>query len=213
MIAASLLARVAFLNGDRQQNVVRGVFIMGAVVVGMGATIRAWAGSYIRANVLQDSKVRTEKLVADGPFRYTRNPLYLGILLGVFGAGVMCSPAGWAVQVGLAIALVYRLILREESELLTTHSESFLAYCRAVPRLLPAVKPRIPASGARPHWREGFAVQMAWWGIALANFTWAISLRPALAFAVGFAGFALFLVQKYVLKAYSRPSATARSGR
>jgi hypothetical protein len=195
---------------NRQQSVVRSIFLMGAFVVGIGAMIRTWAGAYIRANVLQDSKLRTENLVADGPFRYTRNPLYLGTLIGVFGAGVMCSPVGWAVQVGLATALVYRLILREESELRNTHSESFIAYCRAVPRLLPAIKPRVAASGARPHWREGFGVQIAWWGIALANVTWAISLRPALAFAVGSAGLALFLVQKYVLKAYSRPVATVR---
>jgi len=204
VVGGWLRGRVAFLYRNRQQTIVRGIFLMAALIVGIGAMIRTWAGAYIRANVLQDAKVRTEKLVADGPFRYTRNPLYLGILIGVFGAGVMCSPVGWAVQIGLAIALVYRLILREERELLETHSESFRAYCRAVPRLLPAIKPRIPASGARAYWREGFGVQLAWWGIALANVTWAISLRPALAFGVGWAGLALFLVQKYVLKAYSR---------
>jgi protein-S-isoprenylcysteine O-methyltransferase Ste14 len=210
VLAAWLRGRIAFLHLSRQQTVVRAIFLTAAFVVGIGAMIRTWAGAYIRANVLQDSKVRTEKLVADGPFRYTRNPLYLGILVGVFGAGVMCSPIGWAVQIGLAISLVYRLTLREEGQLLNTHTESFLAYCRAVPRLLPAINPRIPASGARPHWREGFGVQLAWWGIALANLTWAITLRPSLAFAVGWAGLGLFLIQKYVLKAYSRPVVTAK---
>jgi protein-S-isoprenylcysteine O-methyltransferase Ste14 len=210
VIAGWLRKRVEILQMSRQQSIVRGIFLIAALVVGIGAMIRTWAGAYIRANVLQDSKVRTEKLVADGPFRYTRNPLYLGILIGVFGAGVMCSLVGWAVQVGLAIVLVYRLILREEGELLNTHSDSFLAYCRTVPRLLPGFKPRTSASGARPHWREAFGVQLAWWGIALANVTWAITLRPALAFAVGWAGLAIFLIQKYVFKAYSRPIATAR---
>ncbi len=211
LIAGWLRERFAILHLNRQQSVVRGIFLMAALVVGIGAMIRTWAGAYIRANVLQDSQVRTEKLVADGPFRYTRNPLYLGILIGVFGAGVMCSPVGWAVQVGLAIVLVYRLILREEGELLNTHRESFLAYCRAVRRLLPTIRPRVSASGARPHWREGFGVQLAWWGIALANVTWAITLRPVLAFTIGWAGLGLFLVQKYVLKAYSRPVAAAKN--
>ena len=212
LIGAWLRRRVAFLHLNRQQTVVRGIFLLAAVVVGIGAMIRTWTGAYIRANVLQDSKIRTEKLVADGPFRYTRNPLYLGILIGVFGAGVMCSPVGWAVQVGLAIVLLYRLIGREEGELLGTHSDSFLAYCLAVPRLFPAMKPCVASSGARPHWREGFAVQLGWWGIALANLTWAITLRPSLAFAVGWAGFGLFLVQKFVLKAYSPPMATPKDG-
>jgi len=212
VIGGWLSGRVSFLPLNRQQTVVRGIFLVAALVVGIGALIRTWAGAYVRANVLQDSKVRTEKLVADGPFRYTRNPLYLGILMGVFGAGVMCSPIGWAVQVGLAIVLLYRLILREEGELLNTHSQSFLAYCQAVPRLFPAIKPRIPSSGACPHWSEGFGVQLAWWGIALANLAWAITLRPAFAFAVASAGLGLFLVQKYVLKAYSGPVATAKDG-
>jgi protein-S-isoprenylcysteine O-methyltransferase Ste14 len=210
VIAGWLRERVAILHLNRQRAIVRGIFLVAAFVVGVGAMIRTWAGAYIRANVLQDSKVRTEKLVADGPFRYTRNPLYLGILIGVFGAGVMCSPVGWAVQVGLAIALLYRLIGREEGELLNTHSESFLAYCRAVPRLFPAIKPRVASSGARPHWREGFAVQLAWWGIALANVTWPVTLQPALAYAVAGAGFVLFIGQKYVLKAYARPVSTVK---
>ena len=124
-LAEWLRGRIAFPWVKRQQSVVRGIFLMGAAVVGIGAIIRTWAGAYIRANVLQDSKVRTEKLVADGPFRYTRNPLYLGILIGVFGAGVMCSPVGWAVQVLLAIVLVCRLILREESELLGRRTKVF----------------------------------------------------------------------------------------
>lgn len=212
-VAEWLRGRIAFPWVNRQQSVVRGIFFMGAVGVGIGAIIRTWAGAYIRANVLQDSKVRTEKLVADGPFRYTRNPLYLGILSGVFGAGVTCSPVGWAVQVLLAIVLVCRLIVREESELLRTQNESFRAYCRAVPRLLPAFKPRISASGARPHWREGFAVQLNWWGIAMANVTWAISLRPWMAFSVGGAAVIMSLVQKHVLKTYSQPVATAKSVR
>lgn len=210
VLAKWLRARVTFMHETPQQNIVRGIFFIAALIVGIGAMVRTWAGAYIRANVLQDSKIRTEKLVADGPFRYTRNPLYLGILIGVFGAGVMCSPVGWVVQVGLAIVLVYRLIGREEGELLNTHSQSFLVYCRAVPRLFPAITPIVASSGARPHWREGFSVQLAWWGIALANLTWAITLRPGLAFAMGWAGLGLFLVQKYVLKAYSRPIAAAK---
>lgn len=204
VIAKWLNVQVAFLPVSRQQSIVRGIFLVAALMVGIVAMIRTWAGAYIRANVLQDSKIRTEKLVADGPFCYTRNPLYLGILIGVFGAGVMCSPVGWAVQVGLAIVLLYRLIGWEEGEVLNTHSESFLTYCRAVPRLFPAIKPRVASSGSRTHWREGFGVQLAWWGIALANLTWAITLRPSLAFAMGWVGLVFFLVQKYVLKAYSR---------
>jgi protein-S-isoprenylcysteine O-methyltransferase Ste14 len=213
VVASWLRAHIALLGAHSQQSGVHGIFLLGALPVGIGAMIRTWGAAYLRAEVQQDSKLRTERLVADGPFRYTRNPLYLGILIGVLGAGVMCSPAGWALQMALSVVFVYRLILREEGELLTTQGESFRAYCRVVPRLLPAIRPRVSASGARPHWREAFAVQAPWWGIAAANVMWAITLRPSLAFAAAGAGFVFHVGQKYVLKVYARPAATAKGAR
>jgi protein-S-isoprenylcysteine O-methyltransferase Ste14 len=212
-LAGWLQAHVAFLTPYSRQGAARVIFLAGGLVVGIGGMIRAWGGAYLRAEVLQDSKVRTERLLADGPFRYTRNPLYLGVLIGVFGAGVMCSPAGWAVQTGLAFVFVYRLILREEEEMLATQGESFRAYCRSVPRLLPAIKPQVSASGARPHWGEALIVQAPWWGIAAACVTWAVTLRPSLAFAVAGAGFVFHVGQKYVVKAYARPPAASKGAR
>jgi len=47
-------------------------------------------------------------------------------------------------------------------------------------------------------------------GYTLLHAPSAITLLPSLAFAVGWAGLGLFLVQKYVLKAYSRPMAAAK---
>ena len=100
VLAGWIRSNVAFFRADPQHSIVRCIFLIGAFVVGIGAMIRAWGGAYLRAEVFQDSKVRTERLVADGPFRHTRNPLYLGILIGMFGAGVMCNRLGWAAQVG-----------------------------------------------------------------------------------------------------------------
>lgn len=213
VLAIWLRAHVAFFGAHSPQSAVRFIFVTGGFVVGIGGMIRAWGGAFLRAEVLQDSRVRTERLLADGPFRYTRNPLYLGVLIGVFGAGVMCSPVGWVVQAGLAVVFVYRLILREEDELLATQGESFRAYCRAVPRLLPAIKPQVAASGARPHWGEALVVQAPWWGIAAACVTWGVALRPSLAFAVAGAGFVFHVGQKYVVKAYARPAAAPKGAR
>jgi protein-S-isoprenylcysteine O-methyltransferase Ste14 len=208
-VAAGWLCRnVPFLSRHNQQDVVRGIFALSALVSSAGAMIRTWAGAYLCADVIQDAEVRTEKLVADGPFRYTRNPLYMGILLGTVGAGAMSSPVGMAAEIALAFVIVYRLISREETQLLEAHADAFRAYCRAVPRLLPAIRPQVPAAGARPRWREAVAPQLGWWGIAAANAIWAITLRPPLAFAVAGAGFMLFMGQKYVLKTHLRSVAT-----
>jgi protein-S-isoprenylcysteine O-methyltransferase Ste14 len=206
-LARGLRTQIGLLQTHSLRSSIRGVFLMASLIVAAGATIRSWGEAYLRADVVHDSSLRTERLVADGPFRYTRNPLYLGALIGVFGAGFLCSRTGWIVQMTLAILFCYRLILREEREFSRTQGERFLAYCRAVPRLLPALTPRLSASGAQPHWRESFAGQTPWWGAAVAQIAYAVTLRLSVAISVALAGFVVFVTQKYLLKSYARPGA------
>jgi protein-S-isoprenylcysteine O-methyltransferase Ste14 len=175
---------------------VRVIFVLGAFVVALGAMIRAWGAAYLRADVVHDSSVRSERLVAAGPFRYSRNPLYFGLLIGVFGAGLLVSRLGWIVQMVVAIVFCYRLIFREEAELVRVQGENFLAYCRAVPRLVPALRPRVSASVAHAHWREAFVTQTPWWAIALGELAYAVSLRLSIALLVALAGVPIHLVNK-----------------
>jgi protein-S-isoprenylcysteine O-methyltransferase Ste14 len=124
-----LRSHIAMLQRLSPQISARVVFLIGAFVVALGGFIRAWAAAYLRAEVVQDPSVRTERLVADGPFRYTRNPLYLGLLIGVFGAGPLFSRTGWMVQMILAIVFCYRLIRREEAELYLVQGDSLACFC------------------------------------------------------------------------------------
>jgi hypothetical protein len=164
--------------------------------VALGGFIRAWAAAYLRAEVVQDPSVRTERLVADGPFRYTRNPLYLGLLIGVFGAGPLFSRTGWVVQMILAIVFCYRLIRREEAELYLVQGDKFVTYYHAVPRLLPVLKARVSASGALPHWREALASQTPWWAIAAGEVAYAVTLRLSIALLIALAGVPVHVAQK-----------------
>jgi protein-S-isoprenylcysteine O-methyltransferase Ste14 len=53
-------------------------------------------GSGIFANRSRhDTAQHSEALVADGPFRYTRNPLYLANLPMAAGIGVLASRSGF----------------------------------------------------------------------------------------------------------------------
>src|SRR5712692_873879 len=60
---------------------VRLVFGLGAGVAALAALIRTWAAAYLRTEVVKDSALHTDRLVADGPYRHVRNPLYLGTAL------------------------------------------------------------------------------------------------------------------------------------
>jgi hypothetical protein len=91
-------------------------------------------------------------VVADGPYRHVRNPLYLGTWLFTL-AMILFMQRGGAVFTLLAITIVQlRLIGGEEFFLSASLGESYAAYCKRVPRMLPALRAQVPASGGRPRW-------------------------------------------------------------
>jgi len=56
------------------------VILFGSLLVFLAAAMRTWAAAYLRTEIVHDAAQHSEALVADGPFRYTRNPLYLANL-------------------------------------------------------------------------------------------------------------------------------------
>lgn len=148
-----------------------------AALVFFAAAIRTWGTSYLHASVMNDSKLHTERLVADGPFRHVRNPLYFGNILLGFGMGMAMSRPGFFVLVIGMFIFTYRLILREESELSESQGESYRAYCAAVPRLLPSLTPRVPSAGNTPNWLDGFLGELMFWGFGTSLAVLAVTLR------------------------------------
>src|ERR1043166_1065708 len=53
------------------------VIAIGAALVFVSAALRTWAAAYLRTSIVHDTAQHAEALIADGPFRYMRNPLYL----------------------------------------------------------------------------------------------------------------------------------------
>jgi protein-S-isoprenylcysteine O-methyltransferase Ste14 len=143
------------------------IYAFGATVVLAAAALRTWAAAYMRSSVVHDARVQDSRLVADGPYRYLRNPLYLGIILLAFGVGFAASRSGFVVLVLAITFFQYRLTLREEGALLATQGESYRRYVAAVPRMIPSLRPRVPAGGMRPRWGQAFYGEFFMWGFAL----------------------------------------------
>jgi protein-S-isoprenylcysteine O-methyltransferase Ste14 len=166
------------------------IYSLGAGLVFAGALLRTWATAYMRADVVHSLKLHAQTLVADGPYRHTRNPLYLGVMLMALGLGMMASRAGWVFLTASVYLYLFRLIRREETELRQAQGESYAAYVRAVPSFLPSLLPRIPAGGAKPRWAQAFVSELFIWTYGLTELTYAATLRakPALVLAgIGFA--------------------------
>jgi len=117
---------------------------IGFVVAAVGEAVRFWAAGHL---------LKTQELVTSGPYRYTRNPLYLGRLLILTGLCVMCRlpwHANWLfLLAGLAVFFGYYLPRKERVEparLLAMHGEAYDRYFKSVPALFPTFRPYAAAS-------------------------------------------------------------------
>jgi protein-S-isoprenylcysteine O-methyltransferase Ste14 len=162
----------------------RMLVFMGAVLLIAAAFLRTWASSFLSADVVYATGVRTESLVADGPYRRVRNPLYLGNVMIAAGLGVMMNRIGFPVAVLGTVVFCYRLILREEAELGTIQGKPYQAYRNLVARLWPAPWPRIPSAGRKPKWAQGFKAESWCWGFAVAMLAFAATSSLAMFYSI-----------------------------
>ena len=174
---------------------------IGALLVFLSAALRTWGAAYLRTAVVHDTAEHSEALVAEGPFRYTRNPLYLANLPMATGIGVLASASGFIFLLLANWIFVYRLIFREEEALLKTQGEPYRAYCRAVPRFWPSLRPHVSAGNLSPRWGQAFTGESFVWIFGMAELLVAITLRPLtalIAFPLGFV--AHFVITRRIQK-------------
>jgi protein-S-isoprenylcysteine O-methyltransferase Ste14 len=142
------------------------VLLFGIVCALTGAFLRTWGTAYLSPSIARDSAIHGEGVIAAGPYRHVRNPLYLGTFIHTLALALLMPPSG-AIFCILAICIFQlRLIGAEESFLTTKLGEPYLAYCARVPRLLPALALRVPASASETKWPLAFMGEIYMWGVA-----------------------------------------------
>jgi hypothetical protein len=162
--------------------------------VSIGAAIRTWATAYLQGSVVHDMALHSDHLVADGPYRYARNPLYLGVILLAFGLGLLVNVAGWIWLVVAITVFTLRLISREEAALSRAQGESFREFKQAVPRLIPGFSPRLPSAGRTPQWGQALVAESFTWAFALALLLFAITLNTTVLLMVMFVPLGIYLI-------------------
>jgi protein-S-isoprenylcysteine O-methyltransferase Ste14 len=107
-----------------------------AIVIGFGLMMWAWA-LFRQAGTPVPPTERAMTLVRSGPYRFSRNPMYLGIVMMLLGVAVwigsfpmLLAPVGFFVFMS-AVFIPY-----EESRLQEAFEEEYLSYARSVRRWL-----------------------------------------------------------------------------
>jgi protein-S-isoprenylcysteine O-methyltransferase Ste14 len=204
LVLASSLARAGWLSFVAATNV---VLIAALILVALGAWLRVWGAAYVGASIVQSREMHGASLLADGPYRRMRNPLYLGTILHTLGLAILMPPSGAVFCVGLIWLLQIRLALAEEPFLLAQFGEAYNAYRARVPRFLPAPTPQAPSAGIAPRWAQAIPGEIYMVGVVVtfAAFGWsfnALTLERGVLISLG-----LWIIVKAVLP---RPKATAQ---
>ena len=108
----------------------------GAIVLISGLVLGWWP---VRMFTRTDQDVKpwtpTPRIVVDGPYRYTRNPMYLMMLLVCFGFSIILDEAWVFVLTPVCAITIYLTAIRhEEAYLERKFGDSYVQYKKSVRR-------------------------------------------------------------------------------
>ena len=118
-------------------------FLVGGLLFAFGLGIDLWGTKTLSA---KQSMGDTGEIITSGPYRYTRNPQYVGFII-LFTGIIFLTASFMALVTGaLAIFLFFIIPFSEEPWLKEKYGEPYENYCKAVPRFIGfrSFKPIIP---------------------------------------------------------------------
>ncbi|MDR3353823.1 MAG: isoprenylcysteine carboxylmethyltransferase family protein [Synergistaceae bacterium] len=133
-------------------------FAVSVPLLAAGQALRFWAAGVIPKyrTLVVDAPV----LVTHGPYAAIRNPLYAGNAIMGFGWSLMAGWP-WVLAFAAAFSVVYSMIIIpwEERFLLQKFGESYAAYKKATPSLIPSIT---TAAASVRKFRGGFDAGKSW---------------------------------------------------
>ena len=114
------------------------VALAGACVFALGAAIAGWGWiTFHQAGTTRVPGKISAEFVTWGPYRFTRNPMYLGMAIAYVGEALIQRHVWPLLLFPLVIAFVNWIVIPvEETNLAHAFGETFLAYRRRVRRWL-----------------------------------------------------------------------------
>jgi protein-S-isoprenylcysteine O-methyltransferase Ste14 len=128
ILVFAFLFPVTFLPGWVSRGVGIPLFVVGLALWGWGVA------GLVRRNESPNPGKATNHLITDGPYRFSRNPIYAGGILGLTGLAIALNTAtGLAVAVVLALG-VRQMVIAEERYLEAKFGDEWRDYRARVRR-------------------------------------------------------------------------------
>jgi protein-S-isoprenylcysteine O-methyltransferase Ste14 len=111
---------------------------IGGIVFVLALALFAWAiATMTRAGSNVPTNLPTTTIVETGPYRFTRNPIYLGMFLGLVGLAIAFDNLWLLVMlVPFTLAIRYGVVAREEAYLERKFGDAYRQYRARVRRWL-----------------------------------------------------------------------------
>ncbi|MCF1434970.1 MULTISPECIES: methyltransferase family protein [Rhizobium/Agrobacterium group] len=136
VLAFFLNAYIAPVSPFEEQEPV--MWMTGAMIATGAIAIDFWAIKTLMSNYTPLSQhQRARRLVTEGPYRYSRNPIYLGYTLLMIAAGMILGNVWLILAAPLTAMLTTMIAIRcEEMHLLVRFGVDFERYCQHTRRWL-----------------------------------------------------------------------------
>ena len=116
------------------------VYFVGVAILMAGCIFAIWARRYLGTNWSGTITVKEgHELVRNGPYSFTRHPIYTGFIMGIAGSAIALGELRGILAVILFIAAYLRKIRIEEKRLLAHFGQDYEDYRRDVRALIPFV--------------------------------------------------------------------------
>ena len=112
--------------------------VIGIVALAIGAWLFWWGmATFARARTGILLQQPASRLVCSGPYRWTRNPQYVGYVVGYLGLSVLANTFWPPLLLPVVLLLLWILVIsREEKYLQGVFGSEYVDYCRRVSRWL-----------------------------------------------------------------------------
>jgi protein-S-isoprenylcysteine O-methyltransferase Ste14 len=139
-----LPARVLASAGIVRPPVIAAPQIPGMVVGAIGAALALWC-TFTFATIGKGTPAPFDpprRLVIRGPYRFVRNPMYIGAALALSGAALFYKSTSLLIYGGVFLLVCHLFVISyEEPTLRRSFGADYEAYCRRVSRWWPAPRP------------------------------------------------------------------------
>lgn len=175
------------------------VLIAAGLMAALGAILRVWGTACLGPATVNSLTMKAGTVIADSPYRFLRNPLYVGLWCMVAAITLLMPPSGAALALVLLAFFLLRLTIGEESFLSARLGEPYRTYLHGTPRFLPRLRSQLPRQPSKPHWTRALLAELTPISVLIAVIALAWDYDAHLMGRIILIGFGLSLITRAFL--------------